>query len=145
MEIDETTSFDEFQGKKPIKKSDPAKQRKFRIILIALTIIVGLMAFTTLFKQTNALAVIKGTGVITGTVVDENGQPFQGDIFILGTDLSAKTDENGYFEISGVPAGKQNLIVADEFVGHEFKVQVNSASQLQMGEIRFLSTAIAPP
>ncbi len=145
MQIDESTSFNEFLGKKPKRPSDPKRQRKFRIILIALALIVGVIAITALLRNTNALEVIKGTGAITGVVIDENGLPFRGDIFILGTDLSAKTDENGQFEIIGVPAGEQTLIVADALVGHEFTVQVNSASQLQMGQIRFQSTAIPPP
>ncbi len=145
MQIDESSSFEEFQGKKPPRKYDPVKLQRFRVILIATTLIVGVMAVTALLKNTNALDVLRGTGTITGSVVDDNGVPFHGDIFILGTDLSTKTDDSGQFEISGVPAGEQTLIVADEFVGHEFTVQVPSASQLQMGQIRFQSTAVAPP
>ena len=145
MQIDESTSFDEFQGNKPKRQIDPARQRKFRIVLIALALLVGVTAIATILKSTNALDVIKGTGTITGSVVDENGQPFHGDIFILGTDLSVKTDLSGAFEISGVPAGEQSLIVADELIGREFTVRVNSPSILQMVQIRFQPTAIAPP
>lgn len=144
MQIDESTSFEEFLGEKTKKQADPGRQRKFRIILAVLTLIVGVIAVTTLLRNTNTLDMIKGTGAITGSVVDENGQPFQGEIFILGKNLSTKTDENGVFEISGVPSGEQSLIVADALIGHEFTVQVNSAATLQMGQIRFQSTAIAP-
>ncbi len=108
-------------------------------------LIVSVIVVTTLLSNTNALDVIKGTGAIAGSVIDENGLPFQGDVFILGTNLSTKTDANGAFEISGVPAGEQSLIIADASTGREFPVQVNSASKLQMGQIQFQPTAIAPP
>ncbi len=144
MQIDESSSFDEFLGKTPKKQADPVRHRKFRIILISLTLLVGVIAIATVLKNTNALDVIKGTGTIAGSVIDENGLPFQGDIFILGTDLATKTDANGAFEISGVPSGEQSLIVADSLIGREFIVQVNGASKLQMGQIQFLPTAIAP-
>jgi hypothetical protein len=145
MQIDESSSFDEFLGKKQKKQADPVKQRKFRLALISLTLLVGVIAIATVLKNTNTLDVIKGTGTIVGSVIDENGSPFQGDIFILGTDLSTKTDVNGAFEISGVPSGEQSLIVADSVIGREFIVQVNGASKLQMGQIQFQPTAIAPP
>jgi|JI7StandDraft_1071085.scaffolds.fasta_scaffold97838_2 hypothetical protein len=144
MQIDESSTFDEFLGKKPKKLDNPARRRVFRIILVSLTLLVGVIAVTTLLKNTNTLDILKGTGTITGTVIDEKGQPFHGNIFILGTNLSTKTDANGAFEISGVPAGDQILIVADEFIGRDFTIQVVSASRMQMGQIKFQPTAIAP-
>jgi hypothetical protein len=76
--------------------------------------------------------------------VDVDGKPFQGRIFILGTELATQTDENGNFELGGVPDGEQVLIVADDSVGRDFDIQVATGAQLELGEIQFISTATAP-
>jgi hypothetical protein len=73
--------------------------------------------------------------------VDENGQPFKGKVFILGTKLITETDASGNFELSRVPAGNRTLVVADELSGRAFEIQVATASELQMGQIRFQPTA----
>jgi hypothetical protein len=43
-----------------------------------------------------------------------------------------------------VPAGNRTLVVADGLSGRAFEIQVTTASELQMGEIRFETTAMPP-
>ncbi len=145
MQLDDSPSFDQFKNGMPEKLPDPSERlRKFRILLLVITLIVALIGFSLVLKNTRTLENITATGLVRGRVVDANGQPFQGRIFILGTELATKTDANGNFELSRVPAGEQVLIVADDLIGRDFKIQVGIASELQMGEIRFEPTATAP-
>ncbi len=144
MPLDDAPSFDhaQFQNGLPEKLPDPNLQKKkFRILLLVITMVIALMGFSILLKNTRAIENLTATGLVRGRVVDENGAPFQGSIFILGTDLEAQTDGNGNFEVSRVPSGEQTLVVADSLSGLAFNIQVAAASELQMGEIRFETTA----
>lgn len=145
MQFDDSPSLDQFQNGMPEKAPNPnVPLKKFRILLLVLTLAVALIGFSVVLKSTGTLKNITATGLVRGRVVDENGQPFHGSIFILGTDLETQTDVNGNFELSGVPAGEQILIVADDLIGRDFTIQIATASELQMGEIRFETTAMPP-
>jgi hypothetical protein len=146
MSFDESPSLDQFQNGMPEKLPDPIERaKKFRILLLVITLIVSLIGFSVILKDTRTLENLTATGVVRGRVVDENGQPFHGRIFILGTQLITQTDANGNFALSRVPAGERILIVADELIGRDFTIQVTAASELQVGEIRFETTAMPPP
>jgi hypothetical protein len=143
MSFDESPSLDQFQNGMPENLPNPNERaKKFRILLLVTALIVALIGFSVVLKDTHALENLTATGVVRGRVVDENGQPFHGRIFILGTQLISKTDANGNFELSRVPAGERTLIVADDLIGRDFPIQVTAASELQMGEIRFEPTAM---
>jgi hypothetical protein len=138
MSFDESPSLDQFQNGMPEQLPEPnGKAKRFRILLLIMALVVALMGFSVVLKSTRTLETLTATGLVRGRVVNENGQPFHGRIFILGTKLATQTDVNGNFEISHVPSGEQTLIVADDLIGRDFKIQVNIASELQMGEIRF--------
>lgn len=142
MQLDDSPSLDQFKNGMPEKLPNPEiRRRKFRILLLILTLVIVLMGFSVVLKDTRTIENITSTGLVRGRVVDESGQPFQGRIFILGTDLIAQTDANGNFELSGVPSGEQILIVADDLIGRDFPIQITTASELQMGEIHFQTTA----
>ena len=143
MSFDESPSLDEFQNGMPEKLPNPNERvKKFRILLLVITLIVALIGFSVVFKNTHTLENLTATGVVRGRVVDENGQPFHGRIFILGSQTLTQTDVNGNFELRRVPAGERVLIVADDLIGRDFTIQVAAASELQMGEIRFEPTAM---
>ena len=145
MKLDDSPSLNQFQNGMPEKAPDPnAPLKKFRILLLVLTFVVVLTGFSVVLKDTRILENITATGLVRGRVIDENGQPFHGSIFILGTDLETQTDINGNFELSGVPAGEQILIVADDLIGRDFTIQITTAVELQMGQIRFETTAMPP-
>jgi hypothetical protein len=112
--------------------------------LLITFIVVTLIGLALVLKENNTLATLTSTAIVRGRVVDESGLPFSGKIFILGTDLKTQTDVNGNFELSRVPSGKQVLIVADELIGRDFSIQVTTATTLEMGEIRFETTAMPP-
>jgi hypothetical protein len=145
MSFDESPSLDQFQNGMPEKLPSPNERaKKFRILLLVMALIVALIGFSVVLKDTRTLENLTATGVVRGRVLDENRQPFHGRVFILGTQLMVKTDVNGNFELSRVPAGERILIVADELIGRDFTIQVTAASELQMGEIRFVPTAMSP-
>lgn len=145
MKLDDSPSLDQFQNGMPEKAPDPnLRLKKFRILLLILTFVITLTGFSVVLKNTRILENITATGLVRGRVIDENGQPFHGRILILGTDLETQTDTHGNFELSGVPAGEQILIIADDLIGRDFTIQITTAVELQLGEIRFETTAMPP-
>lgn len=69
---------------------------------------------------------------IKGKVVSaSNGLPVPGcSVFINNTSKGTASDQNGYFELNGVPGGKHELIVSS--IGYETSVYSFSAEQLPL-------------
>ncbi len=140
--FEESPSLEEFEHGLPEKLPDQgARRRGVRIAIVVLLVIASLLTLTN-FMRSQTAAFLLGTGTVRGVVLDNRGQPFQGEVYILGTDLVAVTDANGAFELSRVPAGDQSLIVADSEIGREFRIRVTAGETLDVGEIRFTATAI---
>lgn len=142
MSLDNAPSFDEFPKGMPENLQEQNSRRiRFSKIFLAAALVVVFIGLLNLMKQTRTMEKIAGTGFVSGQVVDQNGQPFMGSIFILGTRLEAKTGPDGSFLVEQVPAGKQTLIVADDLSGLAFDIEVEVAQELQMGKIQFFPTA----
>lgn len=57
-------------------------------------------------KETDALTVPHGQGTISGTVLDEAGNPVTGvTVSIPGTTIGTVTDVNGKYSLSNIPEG----------------------------------------
>ncbi|GIV65483.1 MAG: hypothetical protein AB1457_09510 [Chloroflexota bacterium] len=140
MNFEQSPSLKDFQN--GLREDLPPKKRLTThqlIILVLLLTVVALAVLVWVRSDNNQL--VRGTGSVKGYVVNDGGLPFQGEIYILGTDLAGVTDSNGFFQIDGVPAGKQCLIVADQRIGHEFQIAVLPGEVLDVGALRFVSTA----
>lgn len=108
-------------------RGSPAQLRRRAVCLLLVLLGSGIQT-TPIFPQT-AVA----TGVIRGTVVDIDYElPLSGvRVAILGTSLSARTDENGNFLIENVPAGTWTLVFSLE--GYE---RITSSEIVVAGQIR---------
>lgn len=61
-------------------------------------------------KETDALTVPHGQGTISGTVLDEAGNPVTGvTVSIPGTTIGTVTDVNGKYSLSNIPEGTVNV------------------------------------
>lgn len=141
MAFEKAPSLEDFEDGISSDLPEPAKKRKRmnRFILVLLGLVVLLISFS--FLQSNASEILAGRGGLSGTVYDDNGKPFQGYIFILGTELETQTDEEGRFLIEKVPAGARILVVANDYAGYEFPVVVTAGETTDIGQLQFTSTA----
>ncbi|RVU03053.1 SusC/RagA family TonB-linked outer membrane protein [Mucilaginibacter limnophilus] len=87
------------------------------------------------------------TGTITGQIVDEKNLPLPGaTVIVKGTTLSTSADVNGYFKITGVPAGTQTITAS--FIGYtplEKQATANGAAvnfQLQPSSVALNEVAV---
>ena len=142
MALENSPSLDEFEEGIPEKLLDPsAKKKRIRSsIFVLLGLVILLAVFS--FAQSNAAELVAGKGSLSGLVLDDNNQPFQVYIFILGTELETQTNAEGRFLIEKVPAGARILIVANDFAGYEFPVVVIAGETTDIGQLQFITTAI---
>lgn len=141
MALENSPSLDEFEDGIPKKLSDPSARRKRIRILAWLLLALLLVFFGVSFLNSNAASFLAGKGNITGQALDDIGNPFQGYIFILGTELETSTQPDGTFLIENVPAGSRVVVLANEYAGYEFPVQVVAGETIAIGQIKFISTA----
>jgi len=142
MAFENSPSLKEFEQGMPEKLSDPsAKKKRIRIlILILLGLLIILLAFS--FAKSNTATLLAGKGSLSGLVLDDKNQPFEGYIFILGTELETKTNAEGRFLIENVPAGERILVVANDFAGYEFPIVVTAGENKDIGQLQFITTAV---
>jgi hypothetical protein len=141
MSFEESPSLDDYRGGLSDKPSTPTDRKKtVRLALLIFLSIVLLLTIANFFKSQTA-GLLAGKGSVEGRAVDENGDPFVGDIFIVGVDMIIHTTSDGYFFLKNIPSGDQSLVVADETSGQTYQIQVAPGQTTNVGEVKFLATA----
>jgi hypothetical protein len=141
MPFEESPLLDNYKDGLPELPQDPPPHKnRARTVLLAVFIVV-LLLLTANFLQSPIAGQILGTGAVMGRVLNPNGEPFHGEVLILGTDQSVQTAEDGSFLIERIPSGQQSLIILDETVGIEIRIDVKPAVKLDTGKITFTGGA----
>ncbi len=142
MSFEESPSLEKYKDGLRLPPADPAaRQRRVRAALLVAFLFVLLLSVANFFRSPLSDQLL-GTGTVTGVVLDAQGQPFRGEVLILGTNQSARTALDGSFSLGRVPSGMQSLVVLDEQGGNEIRIQLAPGQTLNLGEIRFIGTAI---
>jgi hypothetical protein len=137
MAFEESPDLKLYKDGLPAGLPDPSrKQRRIWAVIIGLAI-VSLSLMILNMAQDGTLAILAGTGEISGIIYDDLGNPCEAEIFVFGTNLSARSDQNGYFQLKGVPAGEQVVIIAYRNSGHEHAIHVTAGQMIDMGKIHF--------
>jgi hypothetical protein len=114
---------------------DPNKGKKRTWIIIgalgALVVVLGVFAFL----QSGGGVLLSGKGTVTGYAVDEEGNPIRVEVLIFDTNILEVSDEEGYFIIRDVPAGKQSVIVAADEIASEVEVYVVAGTENTVGTV----------
>ncbi|RMF47492.1 MAG: carboxypeptidase regulatory-like domain-containing protein [Anaerolineae bacterium] len=142
MPFDKTPSLDDFRNGMPDSLPDVYARRRKRMVLgVLLLLLVGALAVVN-FMQTSLAAQLTGRGTVAGRVVDIHGQPTQAEIYVIGTDLIARTAPDGSFTLPDVPAGPQSVVVVDENSGSEYPVTIQSGQTTDIGEVQLVTTQV---
>ncbi len=138
--MERSPSLDEYKEGIPEQLPDSSKRRRrvwFAVVILAVAaLILGVVNLA----RSGAFARMTGVGGIKGVVVDEKGQPLQAEVFVLKSNLSTVADASGYFEIQGVSAGHQTLVIGYLAQGIEVPVRIAGGETRDLGQIR-MSTA----
>lgn len=106
-----------------------------------LWVVIGVLAAVVLVLggiwavQSGMLAALAGTGTVTGYAVDETGMPVRVEVLVFNTNIIETSDEEGYFIIYDVPAGKQSFIIAAGEIASEVEVRVIGGSETTVGTV----------
>ncbi len=137
MPAEDSPSLDLYKEGMPTRLPEPSgRQRTLRVIIavmVGLSLVLGLLTL----NRNGAFAALAGTGSLNGTIYDDRGQPIVADVAVVGTDVVGRSDRQGRFELHGVPAGPQVLLVGYRQVGREYPVQLSSGQIYDLGELRF--------
>jgi hypothetical protein len=130
MSFENAPSLDNFKNGLPENLPDPARRRAFVRVATAvfLVLVVGLLALR--LQQA-------ASGTVSGIVLDHEGKPVQAELSVAGANAFVVADENGFFTLTGVPAGAQSLVIGYQAVGREVQVQVRAGQTVDLGEFRF--------
>ena len=141
MPLEDSPVLEEYKNGLPEKLHDSQGPRKVtRSIIAILGLITFILAAANFVKSGAAVTMFRGKGTVSGYVVDENHIPIVVEIYVLGTDIEARADQSGYFEIQGVPAGSQSIAVVTEEAGDEFPIEVVAGSIVGMGELQLITS-----
>jgi hypothetical protein len=115
---------------------DPnAGRRRFRLILY----VVGSTVFILVVVNLWLSLVTAGTGMITGYVLDETGQPVTAEVIVVDQGIVVETDEEGYFLMSGIPSGQHTIVVGYLLAGVEREVTVSADQTTDIGIVEVTS------
>jgi hypothetical protein len=137
MGFEESPSLDLYKDGLPPELPDPGRRRKIFWLVIMVLIITGLVLSILKLKENGVLARLAGTGAVSGYVYDDTGEPISAEVFIFRTDVEGICSDLGYFELAGVPAGEQILIISYRNVGREITVNVVEGQTVELGILRF--------
>ncbi|MEP0807165.1 MAG: carboxypeptidase regulatory-like domain-containing protein [Chloroflexota bacterium] len=136
-------SLDEFRDGLPELPSDnEAGKRRMRRLISALAVLVLFLGFLSLANTPPGAQIVSGKGAVEGVVLTSSGEPFQGEVLILGSNQTVRTNADGSFRLENVPAGEQSLILLGENGGNEIRIHISRGETYQVGVIRFVETAM---
>ena len=92
--------------------------------------------------QSNNLALLTGTGSVSGQVVDENNQPVQAEVILFGQKNAIPTGPDGRFELKNVPRGKQSLVVGYQGMAREVPFNAVVGQAVDIGQIQVVTTQV---
>ncbi|GAB4521794.1 MAG: hypothetical protein Fur0018_02700 [Anaerolineales bacterium] len=142
MPFESAPTPENFSPLHPEEHTDVYVRRRQRMVLGGILVLL-LMVFTlSNFMRSTTADRLTGRGGVTGTVVNVQGQPTQAEIYVIGTDLIARTNPDGSFALENVPAGQQSIVVVDENSGIEYPVTVSGGETVNLGDIKLVTTQI---
>lgn len=143
MAYEQSPSLRAYEGGLPSSPPpDTSTRRRWLWVVITVLAVATVALAVITFARSTTAAILVGTGTVTGKVVDESNRPIVAEIFVLHTNIEAKSNADGTFEIHGVPAGQQSVVVAYQGAGREIVVDVVVGAQVNMGTVRLTATAI---
>lgn len=146
MDFDnKSPSLEEYKDGIPRQKKERPWLKWVLRGLMVVFAIVSLVSFSLLYTSSNEGMATLGRGSISGSVLDENGQPLKGKVFVQKTDREYTLAEDGSFQIGSVPAGVRSLIIVNNGAAKEIPVNVVAGQSLNLGELRFERVTPEPP
>jgi hypothetical protein len=137
MGFEKSPSLDLYKDGLPPELPNPMRRRRVIWLVISILVVVGIGLSFLKLKNDGTLARLAGTGTVSGYIYDDHGAPIDAEVFIFRTNVEGVCNKQGFFELTGVPAGEQILIISFRNVGREYTVDVLQGQIVDMGSLRF--------
>jgi hypothetical protein len=141
MSFQKSPGLNDFREIMPEKEKALTRTQKVTRVLIGFIALLIFVLAGLNFWKSDMAAPLRGTGSLRGIALDQNGQPFNGNIFVEGTELMTTTKPDGSFELNYIPAGHHIIVVADTLTGREFPIEIVVGQVSNLGTITFRGTA----
>lgn len=137
MGFEDSPSLDLYKEGMPEQLPDPGRRRLFIRLIIAMLVLASLALIYLQVSSDGTLSYLAGSGTVTGVVLDETGAPMPAEVFVFRTAAATTAGGDGAFELHGVPAGDQILVISARNIGREYMITVPRGSALDVGTLRF--------
>ena len=137
MGFEESPSLDLYKEGLPDTLPDPGHRRKVVWAVILMLLVASAILGYLKLVHDGTIARLTGTGTVTGYVFDDVGVPVQAEVFVFRTNVAGQANEEGYFELDGIPVGEQILVFSYRNVGRESTVTVLKGRTTDLGRLHF--------
>lgn len=142
MSLQDSPSLNDFQnGLDPEKQVAGDEKKSLTWIILALVVVAAILGVVNL-AQSGVADQLRGTCTIRGQVVDEQNNPLQAEIIIMGTKVQTETDTEGNFTLSSVPVNAQSLVIGYQGAGYEYPLSLSAGENIDLGQLKFVSTLV---
>lgn len=143
MPLEKSPSLENFGEILPESQpTPPSPKRSTRVLLLLIVLLLGFLFIPSLLPREWMLN-LSGAGQVRGIVLNESGQPLQGEVLILGSKAHSALQPDGSFLLEKVPAGPQRLVILDAYTGIEIPITIIAGQMLDVGIIHF-QTQVTP-
>lgn len=144
MSLENSPSLKEFEHGMPPPPDPNRRRQRIRALIIVMSVIFSVLIVINLL-QLRSLNLARGSGTISGQVLDARGTPVVAELIVERTDLVVRSDAQGRFELPQVPVGEHLLVVARDGVGVEYPIVVVAGTHVDLGVVRAETTAVPLP
>jgi hypothetical protein len=135
MSLKDSPSLQDFSPVMPEPRPQSQGRKRSWIVIGVLAVIVLAMG-TLMFLRSDSGAILRGTGSISGRVMDTQGNLlYDAEVFVGDGQKSTRTDANGNFLLQDVPVGSHVLVAGYQGWGVEHSVTVLAGSTLDAGTL----------
>jgi hypothetical protein len=144
MSLEHSPSLKDFAHGMPPPPDPTRRRRRIRALITVMSVIFAVL-FVINLVQLRSLTLARGSGTISGQVLDAYGAPVVAELIVERTDLVVRSDLQGRFVLPQVPVGAHLLVVAHDGVGVEYPVVVVAGAHVDVGVLRAETTAVPLP
>jgi hypothetical protein len=148
MSPEKSPSLKDFESILPDTSPSPRKPSGSQLLWAGLITVTLLLLIANFIQSSNGsrALLLPGSAAVRGIVLTHSGRPPAGGyVMLLQTRQTSPLAADGSFELKNLPEGKQTLVILDQYTGYEIPIILQAGETLDVGNLRFTTTAEPAP